>query len=167
MLEIFQCWKTYIKIFPSLQFQRCRIDIFSTMCWSKLVFVEKYFRKKDHMIVVHNRLNLMATPAQLPCLINSRPPYPVLEYAPFGNLRNFLRSQRDIEDEGAFKTPRINIDLKFVFCRLEEIADGMAYLSKRGVLYTPYPGYAGAYSDQKVAYTYPYTEFPKFNVSVS
>lgn len=70
---------------------------------------------------------------ELPC-INARPPYPILEYAQYGNLRNFLRTQRNIENDQYFKTPRINIDLKFVFDRLLEIAHGMSYLAKAGIL---------------------------------
>ena len=60
--------------------------------------------------------------------ISARPPYPILEYAQYGNLRNFLRNQRNIEDDGFFKAPKINIDLKFVFDRAKEICAGMEYL---------------------------------------
>ena len=51
------------------------------------------------------------------------------------DLRNFLRAQRDIGEDVYFKTPRITVDLRFVFARLSDVARGMAHLATLNIVH--------------------------------
>ena len=62
------------------------------------------------------------------------PPYPILEYAEYGNLRAFLRHQRNIGSV-IQKVEMICISMKFIVEKAIEIAAGMNYLAEQSVVH--------------------------------
>ena len=66
--------------------------------------------------------------------VGGPPPYPILEYAEFGNLRAFLRFQRNIGQVN-HKLELVCITLKFIIEKAKEVAEGMHFLSTKNIVH--------------------------------
>lgn len=60
----------------------------------------------------------------------------VRKFAIHGNLRNFLRAQRDITESNDYHDlPKIEINIKFLLQRSLEVARGMSHLAQLNIVH--------------------------------